>query len=169
METEFSSRSMTYLSGRVISYSLQKKFSKLLQSLPENLQHTQWRMNRTRLTAVIFHQSRSESFNNGLVYIRVGFKCICATNSRQYTELFYKLYARATESGRSIFRLQFQKYPTHQRTKMSRRENLYFLTTNFQSRQNSTIWNLVFTLPLWINLKPWTLSFKKDTNTVKIV
>ena len=36
-------------------------------------------------------------------------------------------------------RLHFQKYPTHQCTKMLRRENLCFLTRNFQSRQNSNL------------------------------
>ena len=41
VETEFASRSMTHPSGRVISHSLQKKFSKLLQFLLKNLQHTQ--------------------------------------------------------------------------------------------------------------------------------
>ena len=66
-------------------------------------------------------------------------------------------------------RLQFRKYPTHQCTKVSRRENFCFLTGTFQSRQNSFIWNLVFTLPLRILLKPWTLSFKKDTITAKTV
>ena len=39
---------------------------------------------------------------NGIVYNRIGFKCICATTSRQYTELFYKLFTRATESGWSM-------------------------------------------------------------------
>ena len=43
-------------------------------------------------------------------------------------------------------RLQFQKYPTHQCTKMLRRENLCFLTRNFQSHQNCITWNKVFTL-----------------------
>ena len=66
-------------------------------------------------------------------------------------------------------RLQFQKYPTHQCTKMLRRENLCFLTRNFQSHQNSISWNLVFTLPLRIWLKPWTFSFKKDTIRAKTV
>ena len=41
LETEFAFLSMTYPSGRVISHSLHKKFSKQLQFLPENLQHTQ--------------------------------------------------------------------------------------------------------------------------------
>ena len=41
LETEFASLSITHPSGRVISHSLHKKFSKYLQFLPENLQHTQ--------------------------------------------------------------------------------------------------------------------------------
>ena len=41
LETEFESQSMTYPSGRVISHSVHKRFSKLLKFLPENLQHTQ--------------------------------------------------------------------------------------------------------------------------------
>ena len=49
-----------------------------------------------------FYQSWSKSFNNGIVYNRVGFKCLCATLSRQYTDLFYKLFTRATESGWSM-------------------------------------------------------------------
>ena len=66
-------------------------------------------------------------------------------------------------------RLQLQKIPTHQCTKMSRREKLFFLTRNFQSRQNSTIWNLAFSRPLRILLKPWTLSFKKNTIIARTV
>ena len=41
LDTEFASRSMTYPSGRVISHNLHKRFSKLLQFLPEKFQHTQ--------------------------------------------------------------------------------------------------------------------------------
>ena len=53
-----------------------------------------------RLSAVNFiRKSWSKSFNYGIVYKRVGFKCISATISRKYTELFYKLLTRATESG----------------------------------------------------------------------
>ena len=44
-----------------------------------------------------------------------------------------------------------------------------FLTRNFQICQNSTLWNLVFTLPLRILLKLWTLSFRKHTITAKAV
>ena len=49
---------------------------------------------------ILKKKSWSKSFNNGIVYNRVGFKCICTTISRQYTELFYRLFTRATESGR---------------------------------------------------------------------
>ena len=66
-------------------------------------------------------------------------------------------------------RLQFQKYPTHQCTKMLRRENLCSFTRNVRSHKNSITWNLVFTLPLRMLLKPSTFSFKKDTITAKII
>ena len=49
-------------------------------------------MNKTILSAVNFiRKSWSKSFNNGIVYNRVGFKCICATICRQDTELFHKI------------------------------------------------------------------------------
>ena len=41
LEIQFASRSTIYPSGRVISHSVQKRFSKLLQFLPKNHQHTQ--------------------------------------------------------------------------------------------------------------------------------
>ena len=63
-----------------------------------------------RLSAVNFNRkSWSKSFNNGIVYNRVGFKCICAFFSRQYTELFYQLFTRATESGWSMGGCNFRK------------------------------------------------------------
>ena len=65
--------------------------------------------------------------------------------------------------------LQFREYPSLQCTKTSQRESLCYLTRNSQSRQISTIWNLVFTLLLHIVLKPWTLSIKKDLNTARAV
>ena len=44
-----------------------------------------------RLFEVNFiRKSCSKSFINGNVCNRVGFKCICPTTSRQYTELFYR-------------------------------------------------------------------------------
>ena len=56
-----------------------------------------------RLSEVTFiRRSWSKSYNNGIVYKRVRFKCSCTTFSRQYTELLYKLFTRATESGRSM-------------------------------------------------------------------
>ena len=66
-------------------------------------------MNETRLSALNFiRKSWSKSFNNGIVYNRVGFKFICATISRQYTELFYKLFTRATECGWSMGGCKFR-------------------------------------------------------------
>ena len=92
LETEFASQSMTYPPGRVISHSLHMRFSKLLHFLAENLQHTQWRMNKLRLSAVNFiKKSLTKSYNNGTVYNRVGFKGVCTTTFRQNTELFYKV------------------------------------------------------------------------------
>ena len=43
------------------------------------------------------------------------------------------------------------------------------MSRKFQIPQNSTIWSLVFTLPLRILLKPWPLSFKIDAIKAKIV
>ena len=106
LEAELASRIMTHPSGKFINHSLHKNFSRLLQFLPENLQHTQWRMNKLRLSAVNFNRkSWSKSFNN-----RIGSKCICATTSRQYTELFYKPFTRATESGRSMGGYNFRNF-----------------------------------------------------------
>ena len=60
-------------------------------------------MNKMRLSAVNFiRKSWSKSFNNGIVYNRVGFKCISANISRQNTELLYKLLTKATKSGWSM-------------------------------------------------------------------
>ena len=111
LETEFASRSMTYPSGRILSHSLQKRFSKLLQFLPENLQHTQKRMNKMRLTAVNFiRKSWSKSFSTGIFYNRVGLECICATILREYTELFYIVANRATDCGRSMGGCNFRNF-----------------------------------------------------------
>ena len=71
-------------------------------------------MNKTILSAVNFiRKSWSKSFNNGTVQNRVDFKCICANISKQYTEPFYKLFTRATESGWSMGGCNFRKtYPS---------------------------------------------------------
>ena len=91
LETEFASPSMTCLSGRVISHNSLGKFSKLLQFLPGNLQQTQEMMNRMGLSVVRFIKKFwAKSFNNGTAYNRVGFQCIQAIISKQYTQLFYK-------------------------------------------------------------------------------
>ena len=146
-------RILTYPSGRVVRDSLRKRFSKLLQFLQENFKRTQKRMNKIRLTAVDFvRKNWSKSINNGIAYNRVGFKCICATASRQYNQLLYNFFTRATESGSSIGSCNFRKNPTHFCTNVSRRENSCFLTRSFRSYQNSTIWNMGFALPLRILL-----------------
>ena len=56
-----------------------------------------------RLSAVIFiRKIWSKSVNNGIVYNRIGFKCICTTISRQHSESFSKPSFKATGSGRSM-------------------------------------------------------------------
>ena len=66
-----------------------------------------------RLTAVNFiRKSWTKSFNKRIVYHRFGFKCICSTVSRQYAELFHKLFTRATEPGRSMGGCNFRNIPT---------------------------------------------------------
>ena len=65
-----------------------------------------------RLSAVNFiRKSLSKSFNIGIVYKTVGFKCISSTISRQYTEVFTKFY-QSNGIWKINGRLQFQKYPT---------------------------------------------------------
>ena len=60
-------------------------------------------MIKTRLFRVkSIRKSGSKSFNKGIPYNRVGFKCICATISRKNTELLYQLFTRATQSGMSM-------------------------------------------------------------------
>ena len=63
-----------------------------------------------RLSAVNFiTESWSKSLTIGIIYNRVGFKCILKTISRQNTELFYKLFTRATESGKTKGCCNFRK------------------------------------------------------------
>ena len=141
-----------------------------MQFLSENLQHTQQRMNKARLSAVNFiRKSWTKSFNKGIVYNTVGSKCICTTISGQYTEIFYKLFTRATESGKSMGGCNFRNILSVNVPKCHGGKIYVFWQKNSQSWQNSTIWNTVFTLPLRILLKPWTLLFKKDTITTKTV
>ena len=63
-----------------------------------------------KLSATNFiRKNWSKSFNNRIVYNTVRFKCICASFSWQYTEIFYKLFTRATESGRLMRGCNFGK------------------------------------------------------------
>ena len=60
-------------------------------------------MSMTRLSAVHFiRKSWSKAFNNEIVYKRVGSKCICTTTSRQFTEILYKHFTKATDPGISM-------------------------------------------------------------------
>ena len=172
VETELAFRIMTDPSGKVTSHSLQKKFSKLLQFHTGNLQHTQWRMNKTRLSAVKFiRKSWSKSINKGIVYNWIGLKCICATRSKQNTELFYKLFTRGTESGKSKGGCNFGnflpiKVPKCYREKihvfdkkLSKSSDFYYLEPGVYPSITA----------LRILLKPWKPSFEKDTITARIV
>ena len=127
-------------------------------------------MNKLRLSAVNFIRKRwSNSFNNGIVYNRVVFKCICVTVLRQNTERFHKPFTRATESGMSMGGWIFRTILPINVPKCQGGKIFVFLTRNYQNHQYSTIWNLVFTFPLRILLKLWKLSFKKDIITAKTV
>ena len=126
-------------------------------------------MNSKILYKVNFIQKSWKLFNNSIIYNRVGFKCICITVSRQNTQISLKLFARATESGRPTGGCTFGKILPINVPKGYRWGHSCFMIIKFQSRQNNATWNPVFTLPLWILLKPWTLSFKTDTITGKVV
>ena len=53
-----------------------------------------------RLNVVNFiEKSWSKSINSRFVYNSVGFWCVCTTVSKQYTQLFYELFAGAIETG----------------------------------------------------------------------
>ena len=84
-------------------------------------------MNKSRFSAVnCIRKSWPQSFKNKIINNRVGFKSICAVVSRQYTELFYKFFYQSNWIWKVNGRLQIQKYPTHQSTKMLLRENICF-------------------------------------------
>ena len=89
-------------------------------------------MKKARLSAVNFiRKSRLKRFNNGIVYNRIGFKRICATISRQYTELFYNFFTTATESGWSMGGCNF-------------RSNLPINVPKWYGRQIQVFWQEIF-------------------------
>ena len=147
MGTEFASRSMTYPLGRITSFSLQQNFLKLLQFFPENLQLKQYNMNRIRLSAVNFVTNNwSKPFKNGNVFYRISFKCICVKISRLYIKLFYKLFTRATESGRSIGGCNFRNILAIKVPKCHGGKIYVFCqeNSNFLRNPLSGIWSLPF-------------------------
>ena len=100
------------------------------------------KMNKMRLSAINFtRRSRSKSFNNEVVCNRVGFECIWATISRQFTELFYKFFIRATESGWSsggCNLISEISYPSKYQN-VTEGKFMFFDKKNFQIRQNFPI------------------------------
>ena len=54
LDTEFASRSLTYIPERLIIHNLCRKLFKFLKIIPENLQHTEQRMHRKKISAVKF-------------------------------------------------------------------------------------------------------------------
>ena len=82
---------------------------------------------------------------------------------------FYKLFTGPNESGRSMGVCNFGNFlPINVHMKMLEWKFMFF-DKKIRSRQKSTIWNLLFTLPWRILLKLWTLSVTKDTTTAKAV
>ena len=120
---------------------------------------------------------RSEFFQNELIKVilqgnRLQYKWLLKHlhNSYQtkHSALLNTLYQRKW-IWRVNRRVQSWTYPAHKCTKNSKKESSCFLWKNVWSLQKKFICNLVYTLPLRILLKPWTLSFKWDTGTTKIV
>ena len=168
MERELASPSLIYLSRRVMNHSLHGKFLNLLQFLLEKLQHTQEKMNRTRLSGVNFTEKVwSKSFSNAIFHKRVSFWSICTSKSRQNTQFFSKLFTGATESGRSMGVCSFGNILPINVPKCHRSKFHVFWWNNFQSRLIFTICNPVSNLLSLILLKPWTTSFKKTTVLAK--
>ena len=96
------------------------------------------------IRAIFVGKSWSKSLNNEIVYSRVGLKCICATISRQYPDLFYNYFTRATESGRSMGGRRFRiiqrsnvpnchggKMCVSWQKKLSKSSELYYLEPRF--------------------------------------
>ena len=99
-----------------------------------------------RISSVNFiRESSSKSINNGVVYNRIGFKCICATFSRQYTALLQTFYQSNWISKVNV-RLQCQRIPNHQCTKMLPREIYVFWQEAFKVVKISLsgTWSLPF-------------------------
>ena len=82
---------------------------------------------------------------------------------------FPKTFTGAAESWRSMgdFAISEITYPSMYQT-VTEGKFLFFDKKTF-THQISTNWELVFAFPLPILLKPWTLSFTKNTTTAKAV
>ena len=129
------------------------------------------KINGMRKNVVNFvKMSWSKSFSNGFVYNRVGFYCICTNYPRQYTQLLLHYFVPEQLNLELQWEVAFLEISCHHCTKMLQRGCwCFFDKENFQCRQKFKIWKSVCTFLIQILLKPWTLSFKKDTITAKMV
>ena len=161
---------MIYSLGRFTSQNLHKKILKLLQFFPKNFHHTQQRMNKLRLSVVNFIKKvdRShlwmESFTKGLVSNASAHLFPDSTLSCFTDFLPEQLHLK----GQCEVAVSEISYPSmYQNVTVG--NFTFFDIKNFQSRLNFTICNPVSTFPLRILLKPWTLSFKKNPITARVV
>ena len=100
LETKFVSRSRKDPLGKGRSHYLHRNVLKPFQLFPEATQHTWKTVSKMRLSMVNFTRKIwSKTLNKGIVYIRVDFCCFCTTVFKQYTHLFYQIFAGSTESG----------------------------------------------------------------------
>ena len=161
---------MTYPSGRFLGHSLHKRFSKFLQILPGNLQHSQKRMNKMRLSAVTFirtNWSKSSNKESYTIELVSNASPQLFPNNTLSSFTNFLLEQLNLESQWKVA-IQEIFYPSmYQNVTEGKLE--FFDGKNIQSCLNFIIWNLVSTPPSRILLKPIRLSFRKNTITAKNV
>ena len=103
MEIEFAFPSMIYLSRKVLNHNLHKKVLKLLPLLLKNLQHIQSKTSKKKLyMGNSTRRNLLESIEYGFIYNRVGFQRIFTAPSKQHVQFIYKIFAGASEFGRTM-------------------------------------------------------------------
>ena len=164
MEIAFTSRSMICHSWCVPSHNLLKNFSELLRLLTENYLHTHkkrqsgwfcsWQTSSKTLIKVI-QQWRCLQKIWFLMHLRNYFQTMHLTPLQFFclSNWFWSCNER----------LQFRRNSTHRCTKILQRESFCFLTPTFLVRQNSLVWNPVFTILVRI-----LCLFNRDSTTHKI-
>ena len=103
----------------------------------------------------------SKSLNTVIVYNGVVFKCICATTCREQTQLFSKLFTRATENRGSMGKLQFRKFPARPGTKVPklRRADISYFLLKYISKSSEFYY-------LELGLYPSITRFFETKNTL---